>query len=109
MAKVFVDALFKDPRTGRRWCHMMAFPEGQETREDAVAHLKRFGKTIGLQAQWFQEDPDHPHFDLGPYYRARAVEHGAIEITSQDMVRLNRGRLSIAEVLEKQAEILEGN
>lgn len=36
-------------------------------------------RAVGMRREWFQNHVDHPHYDLVPSRRARAIELGAVE------------------------------
>lgn len=63
-------------RFGRRWCHL-------EDTENDLERLHAFAKSIGIPRRWFQIGArgTHPHYDLTPRYRLRAVAAGAVELT----------------------------
>ena len=74
------------PFRGRVMCHMLA---------DTDAELREMADRIGMQQRWHQGD----HFDIDRDMRARAVAHGALEITRREAVlvrRRYRGRESFA-------------
>lgn len=76
---VYVDALgsYGGPGALKRSCHMMA---------DTDAELERFARGIGIPQRWKHVD----HYDLAPRLRVRAVEAGAVEVTSRMLVVLRR-------------------
>jgi len=61
------------------YCHMMT--------DGDLSELHKFATQIGMKRSWFQPDPRHPHYDLSPSYRAKAVKAGAIEIEAIEMIR----------------------
>ncbi len=75
---VFVDEIRQWPTTIRCFkdgsCHMFA---------DSLDELHAFAKVLGLKRGWFQ-DERHPHYDLTPVRRAKAVAHGATEISTRE-------------------------
>ena len=64
------------PFRGELWCHMVA---------DSLAELTTFAHHLGLRSGYVQLPPKtrFPHFDLNPSMRAKAVERGAVEVTSK--------------------------
>lgn len=62
---------------GQRYCHMAA---------DTLDELHAMADRLGLRRQWFQDKPGHPHYDLSPAMRQRAVALGAIEVTARQLV-----------------------
>lgn len=65
-------------RHGRRWCHLTA---------DFEDELKAFAAKIGLKPPWFQPDRIHPHFDITPFYRNRALLNGAVFKPAKEQAR----------------------
>lgn len=82
---VYVDAL-RDYRAimGRGipglWCHMIS--------DDGLDSLHAFARELGLPAHRFQDHPRHPHYDLAPSSRVRAVALGAVEVTTREMAKI---------------------
>lgn len=69
-------------RHGHRWCHLVS-----DTREE----LLLMARALGMRVEWLQVGRDgFAHFDLGPTKRAWAVQLGAKEITSRDVVAIRR-------------------
>lgn len=60
-------------------CHMMADTEGE---------LHAMADRIGVDRRWHQGD----HYDVCLSKRALAIRHGALEVTSRDLVALRRAR-----------------
>jgi hypothetical protein len=77
---VYVDGA-SNPYGRMKMCHMVA---------DTLEELHAMADAIGIQRRWFQNDPDHPHYDIAQSKRALAVKHGAVEITSRQLVELIR-------------------
>ncbi len=76
---VYVDeSIF--PFRGQKFCHMATDGDLEE--------LHRMADKIGMLRIWFQDKPGHPHYDLSPEKRALAVQHGAVEVTSLELVRI---------------------
>jgi hypothetical protein len=61
------------------WCHLAT--------DGAMSELHAFAKRIGLPARAFHAHDDHPHYDLTPALRAEAIDAGAIEVTSKELVK----------------------
>jgi hypothetical protein len=78
---VYVDELlnygYQDWRQGA-WCHMIA---------DSLEELHAMADRIGMHREWFQNKPDHPHYDLRPPSRELAVQYGAVELSTFELVR----------------------
>ena len=64
-----------------KMCHMVA-----DTNEE----LQKMAGRIGLNYAWYQEGGFTPHYDLSLSRRKMAVEAGAIEVTSRELVRMIR-------------------
>lgn len=88
MAILVDPAVYKD-KGGTPFAHMMS---DAEKRDDEIAELNRMADNIGLKREWLQNDPYHPHYDVTRSKRAMAIRHGAKEVTSQEMVLMNRER-----------------
>ena len=77
---ILVDALMKYPTEvtkglpGQTWCHMVS-----DLDMDELHAAARF---IGCKREWFQGD----HYDLTPRRRREAVENGAVEVTSRELL-----------------------
>lgn len=96
---VFVDALFEcesrdaqafrvGARNGHRWCHLIA---------DTDDELHAFASRLGMRRAWFQAPPkaSHPHYDLTPGRRAKAVALGAFEVDDRTLAQLMRAHRAI--------------
>ena len=73
---VLVDPLREYPDTGlpfRLWCHLVSDASFEE--------LHAFAAALGIPRARFQRD----HYDLHPDLRARAVAHGAREVTIHEL------------------------
>lgn len=74
---VYVDDM--RARYGRMvMCHMLS--------DDSVAELHAMADRIGVARRWFQGD----HYDVCLSKRARAVEAGAVEVTTRDLVDMRK-------------------
>jgi hypothetical protein len=64
---------------GRRWCHL-------EDTDGDTDKLHAFAARIGIPRRWFQIGVrgTFPHYDLTPRYRLKAIQAGAVELTSED-------------------------
>lgn len=61
------------------WCHMTSDVSEQELHE--------FAQALGLLRAWFQAHPTHPHYDVTPKKRALALLHGAVEVSSLELLQ----------------------
>ena len=62
------------------WCHMVTDGDLEELHEMA--------RRIGIPPRGFQNHPRHPHYDLMASGRARAVAHGAQEVSTRDLYKI---------------------
>jgi hypothetical protein len=84
---VFVDALrihHTTPRlvariVGETWCHLAT--------DGPIDELHAFAAAMGVPRLAFHAHPRHPHYDLTPDRRAEAVDLGAVEVTSKELVK----------------------
>lgn len=58
-------------------CHMVA---------DTLDELHTMADKIGVSRRWFQDNPNHPHYDIALSKRKLAIKFGAKELTSRQMV-----------------------
>ena len=57
------------------WCHMIS--------DTSVSELKEFAQKMGIPERGFQGD----HFDLPEHMRSVAIEHGAREVSSREILQ----------------------
>lgn len=60
-------------------CHMATDGDLEE--------LHDFAAKLGLRRNWLHYSSIHPHYDLSKRYRERAIELGAIPVTSEELVK----------------------
>lgn len=79
---VCVDPTFQaeGPCGFRYWCHMST----DDLTEAGLVELHAMAALIGMKREWFQDKPGHPHYDLVPSRRAKAVRCGAEPLSQQD-------------------------
>ena len=70
---IYVDNLKKYKR--QSYCHMIA---------DSIEELHEFANKIGIHRRWFHKN----HYDLRAEERLKAVQNGAIETTSKQLVKI---------------------
>lgn len=77
---IYVDELQpnRTPWMGGQSCHLLS--------DCSVGELLDFGRSIGLPLSWFQAVRAHPHFDLSPRWRARAIAAGARPVGRREFV-----------------------
>lgn len=75
----------------KRYCHMTA---------DSLPELHAMAEQIGLQPDWFQPHPLHPHYDLTSSKRGLAFQHGAkfLPASQQAKLRLQLWRTRISNI-----------
>lgn len=68
----------------------MIFTDGVHLISDkSTAELHAFAIRIGLQPNWFQDNPRHPHYDLlSMRMRTRAVREGARRVDKKTLIRI---------------------
>ena len=74
---ILVDELREYPHTRlpfRHWCHMVS--------DAGFDELHAFASQLGIPRHRFQGD----HYDLPPWIRARAVELGAQEVSTAELL-----------------------
>lgn len=70
-------------------CHMMA---------DSTQELLEMADKIGVARKWLQKPGTaYEHFDVCKSARAKAVEHGARQVTSRDLGQIIRQRKALAD------------
>ena len=62
------------------WCHMVS--------DDGPELLHTFAHQLGLPRRAFQDHTRHPHYDLTPPLRARAVALGAVEVSTRELAKI---------------------
>lgn len=63
---------------GRLWYHM--------TSDESIDELIIFSRNIGLKREWLQEEKKLPHFDITSFFRKRAIEKGARETSTKEVL-----------------------
>lgn len=79
---VYVDDMYRYPLGQFRrmkMSHMVA---------DTEEELHKMARKIGLSRSWYQGD----HYDVSMSTRAKAVAHGAIEVTMRELVKLRKSK-----------------
>lgn len=91
--RIGVDELFQ--AKGYWWCHLLC----DDFRPEGLEQLHEFAAQIGVPRRAFHNPsgPARPHYDLRPRFRDDALRHGALELTSEQVVEfLHRGRRSLS-------------
>ncbi len=74
---ILVDPVRTYPDTGlpfSRWCHAVS--------DDSFEELHRFTERLGIPRRFFQGD----HYDLPEHLRDRAVELGAVPVSTRELI-----------------------
>jgi Protein of unknown function (DUF4031) len=80
---ILIDCFYNGAHGPNRYRHRRC---GHLVSDTSLEELHRFAEEIGLRREWFQTK-SIPHYDLtGDAYRL-ALEHGAILVSSRDIVR----------------------
>lgn len=67
----------------------MVYTDGIHLIADTVGELHGFVRwKAGMSRSWFQDHPKHPHYDIWGAPLKRAIAHGALSVSSKDIVRL---------------------
>lgn len=75
---VFVDpAVFKKPGGRKSYAHLVA---------DSLDELHAFAASIGVKPHFFHKTASHPHYDITGEQRTKAIEAGAKEVTSKELL-----------------------
>jgi len=73
--------IYIDKKGNMGWSHLIA---------DSIHELHDFAIKIGLKPNWFQEKPEKPHYDVKGMMRKRAIESGAKEISTKEIIKVLR-------------------
>jgi len=64
------------------------YTDGIHLMADEEAELHAFAKRMGLNKDWYQPHPRHPHYDLTTgRMRRKAVYMGAVVVPDRELVR----------------------
>lgn len=76
---IYVDELFTYGTRGA-WAHLAT------DNLDDLTELHDFAVSIGLKRSWFQNHVTHPHYDVSPAFRNKAIKAGAVAVTRKELV-----------------------
>ncbi len=65
---------------------LMVYTDGTYLVADSVDELHAFAGKIGLIREWFQDHPQHPHYNLFGVMYSRAIDTGAIYVWDRDLM-----------------------
>ncbi len=69
----------------------MVYTDGTHLTADTLEELHKFALGINLKRKWFQNHPEHPHYDLTTHWSyVRAVKAGATNKTSKEILRISK-------------------
>lgn len=86
-------------------CHMVA---------DTLDELHAMADKIGVSRRWFQNKPGHPHYDIALSKKKLAIQFGAQEITTRQLVAhltkrepdsLKAGDSSLPEIVKSESNL----
>lgn len=94
---VYVDD-YKGKYKGMVMSHMVA---------DTLPELHAMARRIGLKREWFQPGGGtHPHYDVSQSKKALAVQSGAIEVSSKDVIGVIQRWRATDEAAQLRLEVL---
>lgn len=74
---IYVDQLTQHGKI--KWSHLMT--------DGNIDELHAMADKIGLKREWFQnKNVRYLHYDVHPRLRALAIKHGAVEVSSQELI-----------------------
>jgi len=68
-----------------------------------LTELHRIAQAGGMKRRWFQDHPDHPHYDIAASRYAGIVAAGAIEVDRNGLVAAVRRRREAVAATKAQA------
>ena len=75
---IYVDpAVFKKPSGRKLYAHLVG---------STVAELHAFAASIGVKPHFFHKSASYLHYDITEEQRAKAIEAGAIEVSSKQLL-----------------------
>lgn len=84
---------YVDPLFHRGWkLRGQSMASSHLVTDGELFELHALAQRIGLRREWFQDHPRLPHYDLTARRRRAAIEAGAREIGSRELVQLMRAR-----------------
>lgn len=71
------------------WCHLVA---------DTIPYLHKFAEEIGLNKCWFENkrEKNRPHYDVKGDMIQKAIENGAEQVSSKEIVKFLKEHYEIA-------------
>ena len=69
----------------------MVYSDGIHLVADTLKELHDFAQKIGMKKGWFQDRPDHPHYDIiSKKFSEGALQAGARKVSTRQIVMLRR-------------------
>lgn len=69
--------IYIDKKGKNGWSHLIS---------NDIEELHEFAEKIGLKRIWFQNKPKKPHYDVKGVVRKKAIENGAIEVSTKELI-----------------------
>ena len=69
----------------------MIYTDGQHLIAESIGELHKFAKYIGMKREWFQDHPEHPHYDLiGERIKSKAERLGATKVSKKTLLLMSK-------------------
>jgi len=69
----------------------MIYTDGVHLVGDSLEELHKFARGMGLKREWFQDHPQHPHYDLTTVFALkRALSKGAELVNYRKIIEVVR-------------------
>lgn len=52
-----------------------------------IEELHKMADTIGVSRKWFQNDKQHPHYDICKSKKQKAIRAGAVEVSDKELIK----------------------
>jgi hypothetical protein len=59
---------------------------------DTLKELHEMADKIGVQRKWFQDNSDHPHYDISQSKKALAIQYGAVSVDVRELVEIIKSK-----------------
>lgn len=77
---IYVDtAVYKKKNGRKKYCHLTA---------DSIQEMHEFCQNLGIGKHFYHKGANHPHYDLNEVNRIKAIEAGAVEVSSKEFVKI---------------------
>lgn len=82
---IYVDEIRNFPHARGKYkkgaCHLMG---------DTLSELHAFAERIGCKPSWYHGKARHPHYDLTEKWRLKAIEAGAVPMSTREILKRRR-------------------